>query len=153
MCEAEADCQASASAEANASLECTPPQLKVDYTFAAAIEGNLDAQAAFTARLSELKVRGTAILQGAAKYEALLTGKVNGREVFKPAPLAQLTASMSALANTTAIAKFDIPAGKLGCAVSGFVEAGRISSALVSGTTAKLQAQTNFVTAFTGGFS
>jgi modification target Cys-rich repeat protein len=152
-CDAEADCQASASAEANASLECTPPQLKVDYAFAAAINNDLDAQAAFTARLSELKVRGIAILQGAAKYEALLTGKVNGRVVFNPSPLAQLTASMSGLANVSAIAKFDIPAGKLACVVPAFVEAGRISSALVTGTTAKLQAQANFVTAFTGGFA
>ncbi len=152
MCDATVDCQASAKAEANASLDCTPPQLKVDYTFAAGIATDAEAKAEFTAKITELRTRGVAILQGAAKYEALLTGKVEGRVVFEPSPLAQLQASMTGLATPSAVARFDIPLGKLSCVVPAFVEAGRVASSLATGTATTLQAQASFVTAFTGGF-
>jgi hypothetical protein len=152
-CEAEADCQASASAEANASLECTPPQLKVDYAFAANLSANADAQAKFTARIGELKLKGLAIVQGSARYEALLTGKVEGRTVFEPSPLAGLTASVTAMAKPSGYANFDIPAGKVACVVTAVAEAGRITNTLVSGTTASLKNQKDFVAAFSGGFS
>jgi hypothetical protein len=151
-CEASADCQASAKAEANASLECTPPQLSVDFAFNAMAEGNLDAQAEFTARLSELKTRGVAIIQGAAKYEALLTGEVNGTVVFDPSPLEGLQASVQGFANANAIAEFDIPVGKLACVVPAFQEAGRIAASLATDTAVTLQAQGDFVAAFSGGF-
>jgi hypothetical protein len=149
-CDAAADCQASAKAEANASLECTPPQLTVDYAFAANV--NAQAQAAFTARLSELKLRGAAIIQGAAKYEALLTGEVEGEVVFDPSPVAQLQASVRALANVDAIGRFDIAVGKLPCVVPAFREAVTLSGSLLTDTQTTLAAQGEFVTAFAGGF-
>jgi len=151
-CEAAAECQASAKAEANASLECTPPQLKLDYALQAGAQADIDAQAQFSARITELKARGLAIVQGAAKYEALLTGKIEGRTVFNPSPLAELQTSVTGLANANAIAEFDIPAGKLACVVPAFQEAGRMLTALGSSTQATLQAQASFVGAFTAGF-
>lgn len=150
-CEASADCQASAKAEANASLDCTPPQLKIDYTFAAS--ANAQAQAQFSARLSELKLRGVAIVQGAAKYEALINGRVNGTVVFAPSPLAELRASVDGFANASAFADFDIAPARIPCAVAAFAEASPILAGLASSTTATISAQTSFVSAFTGGFS
>jgi len=151
-CDASADCQASAKAEANASLECTPPQFKLEYAFAAGGNADLDAQASFTARITELKARGLAIVQGAAKYEALLTGKVEGRTVFETSPLAQLRASVTGLANANAIAEFDIPAGKLPCVLPAFQEAGATLASLATNTAGTLEAQASFVGAFTSGF-
>lgn len=150
MCDARAECQASAKAEANASLECTPPQLTVDFVFAA--NANLAAQAAFTARLSELKVRGAAILQGAAKYDALISGKVNGEVVFAPSPFAQLRTSIQNLATASAIANFEIAPGNVTCAIQGFADAVSLTADIAGSTTATLAAQAEFVTAFTGGF-
>lgn len=152
-CDASADCQASAKAEANASLECTPPQLNIDFTYSAAAEANLQAQAEFSARLTELKARGVAIVQGAAKYEALLTGSVEGRVVFTPSPLAELRTSVTGFANADAFARFDIPAAKIPCALDAFGEAAAALSSLGTSTTATLSAQAEFVSAFTTGFS
>jgi hypothetical protein len=149
-CDATARCEASARAEANASLECTPPQLKIDYQFGANVA--LNAQAQFTARLSELKVRGVAIVQGAAKYEALLTGKVEGRVVFDPAPVADLRARVQAFANIDAMGEFDMPAAKIPCAVTAFTQAGTMLGGMATQTAATLEAQAEFVTAFTTGF-
>jgi hypothetical protein len=149
-CEASADCQASAKAEANASLECTPPQLNIDY--ALNVDAEASAQALFTARLAEVKARGIAIVQGAAKYEALFTGEVNGEVVFEPSPAAALTTSVQGFANASAFARFDIPAAKIPCAVTAFADAADIVGAFATETTATLQAQAAFVGEFTTGF-
>lgn len=151
-CDASAECKASAKAEANASLECTPPRFDIDYAFSASAQGNLEAQAKFTARISEIRARGLAIVQGAAKYEALLTGKVEGRVVFDPSPVAQLRSSVQGLANINAIADFDIPPGKLPCVLPAFQEAGRMLTDLGTETAGTLEAQASFVSAFTAGF-
>jgi hypothetical protein len=151
-CDASADCKASARAEANATLDCTPPQLKLDYEFAGLLDGNIGAQAEFSARLTELRTRGIAIVQGAAQYEALLTGKVEGNTVFATSPLADLTASVQGLANANAIARFDIPTGKLACVVPAFSTAGSMLGGMASGMTATISAQAEFVSAFTAGF-
>jgi modification target Cys-rich repeat protein len=153
-CTATADCQASAKAEANASLECTPPQLSLEYAFA----GNLDAnaRAQFSARLNEVKLRGAAIVQGFTKYQALITGKVsaeaNAPLVFDPPPFVALRASFTALATPSAFADFDISLGKVACVVPALQEAGTVAASLATETTGALQAQASFVTAFTGGF-
>jgi modification target Cys-rich repeat protein len=151
-CQASADCQASAKAEANASLECTPPQFKLDYTLAGNANANLTQKTQFMARMTELKARGIAIVQGAAKYEALITGKVEGRTVFEPAPFVELQGKITAMANPSAYADFDIPVAKAACIVPAFTEAGRIVSGLATSTSATLEAQADFVAAFTAGF-
>jgi hypothetical protein len=153
-CSATAECQASAKAEANASLDCTPPQLSLEYTFLGSADANARAQ--FSARLNEVKLRGAAIVQGFTKYQALITGKVSAEVdapvVFDPPPFVALRASLTGLADANVIANFDIPAGKLFCVVPAFEEAGRIAASLATETTGALQAQGAFVTAFTGGF-
>ena len=92
-------------------------------------------------------------MQGAAKYEALLTGKVEGRVVFNPSPVADISTRVQAFVNPTAFASFDIPTAKIPCVVTAFTDAGRILSGLTTQTAATLEAQTDFVAAFTSGFS
>jgi hypothetical protein len=151
-CEASAKCQASAKAEANASLACTPPQLKLDYAFRANAQAN--ARAEFSARIGEVRARGLAIVQGAAKYEALLTGKVEGRVVFEPSPIAQLSTSVQGMVagNGTAFADLDIAPGKIACVLPALREAGNMMSSMGSSTESTIAAQAEFVSAFKGGF-
>lgn len=151
-CEASAECQASAKAEANASLDCTPPQLDVDFVLSAEAQGDLDVQAAFTARLTELKARGAAIVQGAARFEALITGRVEGEVVFNPSPVQELRTSVQAFANTDVVANLNIAPGRLPCVIDAVAEAATMSQRLLQDTSATLQAQAAFVGAFTAGF-
>jgi hypothetical protein len=150
MCDASAECQASAKAEASASLECTPPQLDIDFNYAANV--NAEARAEFSAKLTELRTRGIAIVQGAAKYGALLNGRVDGQVVFDPAPLEELTGEIEGLVSANAFADFDIPIGKIACVLPAFQEAADIVGELATDTGTTLQAQAAFVTAFTSGF-
>jgi hypothetical protein len=152
-CDASADCQASASAQANANLTCTPPSLKLDYSFKADVKA--DAQASFLARLSELRVRGAAMIQGFAKYSALFDGKIDGEVVIKPSPVASLVTSIQGFASLNASADIlkDIPPGRIGCVVPAFNEAATELSGLVSGAKDSIAAQAKFAAAFTGGFS
>jgi hypothetical protein len=149
-CDATADCQAQAKAQAKASLECTPPRLDLDYGFKAGVKA--DAQATFIARLGELKVRAGAIVQGAGKMTALINGKVDGKVVFAPSPVEELTASLSGFASAKGIASFkEIPPGRLGCVVPAFIEAGTDLAAVVSSTAATIAAQGKFVAYITTG--
>lgn len=150
-CDASADCQASASAQASASLECTPPQIDVAFTYAANVDA--EAQAAFSAKIAELRTRGAAIVQGAAKYEALITGEIDGRVVFETSPLEQVQASLTALADINFESDFNIPVGKITCVADAFRQAGPIAASLATDTATTLQAQAEFVGAFTTGFS
>jgi modification target Cys-rich repeat protein len=148
-CDASADCQAQAKAQAKASLECQPPRLDINYGFKAGVKA--DAQAEFTARLAQLKVRAGAIVQGAAKMTALVTGKVDGKVVFDPSPVAELTASLKGFANADAVAKFDIPKGRLLCVVPAFIEAGKALGDVATTTGNTVSAQAKFVTYITTG--
>jgi modification target Cys-rich repeat protein len=158
-CMATAACQASAKAEANASLDCTPPQLKIDYALNGAVSA--EARAQFTARLAEVKARGAAIVQGLAKYRALVTGEaevvVDGQAqiqtVFNPSPAAALAASVRGFATASAFAEFDVPAVKIPCVIDAVAEAGPILTSLTTGTAASIEAQAAFVGEFTTGFS
>jgi hypothetical protein len=153
MCDAAADCQASAKAEANASLECTPPQLRIDYELNAV--ANLTARAEFAARLSELKVRGVAIVQGAAKYEALINGRVNGQVVFNPAPLVVVPTELEGVLEAGAEGDLfaDIPPGRIGCVIPALTASVGMLEDMGTSATANLSAQGRFATAITGGFS
>lgn len=147
-CEASADCQAQASAQANASLECTPPSVDITFAFA----GGVDAagQAAFLVKLDALKVRGAAILQGAAKLSALVTGEVNGEVVFSPSPLADLSASMGGLISAGVSGEFEIPAGRLPCVIPALQEAVGVLSSASTDLTVVISAQADFATVFSG---
>jgi hypothetical protein len=120
-CDASAKCNAQASAQASASLQCTPPSLDLSYGFKAGVSAQ--AQADFTARIAEFKARGAAIVQGASRLSALVTGKINGQVVFSPAPLDQIKGSLQGFASADAVANLDIPVGRLPCVVPAFTEA------------------------------
>jgi modification target Cys-rich repeat protein len=122
-CDATADCQANASAQADAKIECTPPTLDISYGFKAGVTAA--AQADFIGKLAILKARGQAIIQGAGKLSALVDGTVEGKVVYEVSPLDGLVASLKGFANADAIAKFDIPAGRIACVVPAFVDAGK----------------------------
>ena len=141
-CDASADCEAQASAQANASVECTPPSLEFDFAF----NGGIDAaaQAAFIARLRELKIRGIAILQGAANLEVLLTGKVDGAVVFEVSPVAQLTGSIEGLISAGFDGGLDIPLGRLPCVLPAFQDSAEALGDITTGFTGTISAQADF---------
>lgn len=149
-CEASADCQASASAQANASLECTPPSLDIGFAFNANVQA--DAQAQFVARIGELKVRGAAILQGAAKLKALVNGEIDGQVVFDPAPLAGLQASMKGIVSAGASGDLfaDVPKGRIACVIPAMTEAVNVLGKAAGEVGGTIQAQAMFATVFGG---
>lgn len=146
-CDASADCKAQASAQASANLSCTPPALDIGFTFT----GDASAQGAFTAKMGALKVEGIAIVQGFGSLTALFTGKIDGKTVISPAPLAQVTSSVQGLVSGSGSVFADIPAGRITCAIAGFTEAGTILSTLGTNAQASITAQTGFVGSLTSG--
>lgn len=153
-CDASADCQAQASAQASANLECTPPQLSVGFELNATASADATAAAEFGAKMEVLKVKGAAILAGFAKYEALITGKIDGKVVFKTSPLAAITGSVKGMATLDASADIfaDIPTGRITCVIPAFEKSVTALADVTSGATATLTAQGKFATAFTSGF-
>jgi modification target Cys-rich repeat protein len=150
-CEASADCRAQAKAQASASVECTPPSLEVGFEFS----GEASAQAAFLARVGELKLRGIAILRGFTKYQALISGRVDGQVVFNPAPLVVVTTELEGVIEAGAEGELfaDIPPGRIGCVLPALTESVGMLEGMSTSATANLSAQGRFATAITGGFS
>lgn len=66
-----AECQATVDAKANASIECSPPSLDISFEFAAALDGDLAAQAEFRAWLEGFRVRFAAIVALRAEAEVI----------------------------------------------------------------------------------
>ncbi len=147
-CDASADCQAQAKAQASASLECTPPSLDIGFEFAANVDAA--AEATFVAKFAELKLRGASILQGFARYEALISGRVNGEVVFTPSPLNGVIAAVGALDVDGEIFA-DIPVFRLGCAGTALVESASLLGTLSADAAATLQAQGRFAAVLIGG--
>jgi hypothetical protein len=148
-CDASAKCNAQASAQGNASLKCSPPSLDLSYGFKAGV--NAAAQASFVARLGEFKARGTAIVQGAARLTALVDGKIDGKVVINPSPLAELKASVQGFASLDAIGSFDIPPGRLDCVVPAFAKAVTGLGEVATGVAGTISAQAKVVTLVTTG--
>jgi modification target Cys-rich repeat protein len=147
-CEASADCQAQAKAQANASLECTPPQIDITFAFHADLLADPELAAEFTTKMTELKTRGAAILQGAAKLSALVTGEVNGEVVFSPSPLADLSAQMGGLVSAGVEGEYDIPIGRLPCVIPALAEAVDVLADASTDLTGVIQAQVEFAAVF-----
>lgn len=150
-CDASADCKAQAKAQASANIECTPPSLDIGFEFAGGV--NAAAQAAFTARLKDLRLRGVAILQGFARYEALITGELDGVAVFPEPPLALVTGELNAVVTAGVSGNLfsDIPVFRAGCAISALRESVTLLGQVGSGATANLAAQADFAAVLTGG--
>lgn len=148
-CNASADCQAQAKAQAKASLTCQPPRLDIAYNFNAGVSAS--AQADFVARLDQVKVRAAAIVQGAARMSALVTGKVDGQVVFDPSPVDDITNSVKGFFSADAFANLKIPLGRLDCVVPAFKEAADDLASVATGTADTITAQAKFVTYITTG--
>jgi len=141
-CEASAECNAQASAQAEANIECTPPSLDFVVEFNAGVTA--DAQAAFLARLGELRVRGAAIIQGFARAEALLNGRVNGEVVFNPAPFARVRTEFEGLVSAGLSGEFEIAPGRIDCVLPAIEEAVTIVGEISTDFTASVAAQASF---------
>jgi hypothetical protein len=150
-CEASAECRAQAKAQASASVECTPPSLEIGFEFT----GDASAQAAFLARVGELKLRGIAILRGFTKYQALINGRVDGQVVFDPAPVAVVMDSMEVVIEAGADGSLfaGVPSGRVPCVLKELPASVEILTDITTNATANLSAQGKFATAITGGFS
>lgn len=145
-CEASADCNASASAQGEASIECTPPSLEFQFNFSAGLEGDLSAQAAFRARIGELRVRGAAILQGFAQMGAIINGRVNGELVFDPPPLVNIQQQFSGVIDAAASGEFEIAPGRIDCVVPALREAADVLASVATDTAGTIEAQASFST-------
>lgn len=149
-CEASANCEASASAQASANIECTPPSLEFQYNLAADLQGNgeaeVSARAQFEARITALRVRGAAILQGFAQLGAVINGQVNGEVVFNPAPLARIQTEFTAVIDLAASGEFEIAPGRIDCVIPALQEAVDVLGSLAGETAGTLQAQAAFST-------
>lgn len=149
-CEASANCEASASAQASANIECTPPSLEFQFNLGADLQGNgaaeVAARAQFEARLTALRVRGAAILQGFAQLGAIVNGQVNGEVVFDPTPLARIQAQFSAVIDLAAAGEFDIAPGRIACVIPALNEAVEVMTSVATETGGTIAAQAEFST-------
>jgi hypothetical protein len=151
-CEASADCQAQAKAQGSASVECTPPKFEIGFNYQAS--ANASAQAEFGAKMAALQVKGAAILQGFAKYSALIDGKVDGQVVFEKAPLAVVTGELQGVISAGVKGKLftGIAVGRIPCVIPALEGSVTMLGDIGTQAKANLTAQGKFVTALTGGF-
>jgi hypothetical protein len=151
-CKAEADCQAQASAQASANVECKPPSLDIGFDFKADVEA--DAQAQFMAEIDALKVHGIAMLQGVAQYQALFTGKVDGKVVFETAPIKGVQVALQGVIDDGIEGKLtaDIPVFRLNCAFDALSASVKMLKNLGADAEANFEAQAKFAGELTGGF-
>jgi hypothetical protein len=114
--EVQANCKASASAQASASVECTPPQLDIDFVFT----GSATARAAFIARLTVIKAEMSGIIQGLVNARVLVEGDA---DAMIPSIDETLSAQMDAAGNLSFDALEGVtPYGAL-CAAAALVDA------------------------------
>jgi hypothetical protein len=151
-CEATADCQAQAKAQGSANIQCSPPSFDVGFEFKAGVDAS--AQAEFGAKLAALQVKGAAILQGFTKYEALISGKVDGQVVFNPSPIAVVKAELEGVVEAGVEGKLfaDIPPGRITCVIPAMSASVSLLGKISTNATANLAAQAKFAGALSGGF-
>ncbi len=147
-CDASAKCEASASAQASANVECTPPSIDLRFNLAGNLSGNGDAavaaRAEFQAKISALRVRGAAIMQGFAQLGALVNGRVEGELVFDPTPVARITSQFTAVISAAASGEFEIAPGRIDCVIPALEEAKDVLASVASETAGTLSAQASF---------
>jgi hypothetical protein len=153
-CEASAECSGQAKAQASANVECTPPQLEIAFEFTGMAAADLQAQASFSAKMTALQARGVAILQGFAKYEALITGEVGGEVVFDPSPLLVVRGELEAVIEVGVEGDLfaDIPIGRIACVIPAMTGSIELLTGIAAEAGATLDAQASFAGALTGGF-
>lgn len=150
-CDASADCQAQASAQASADIQCTPPSIDLQYGFKAGLSG--EAQGEFLAKIGELKVRGVAILQGFARLGALVTGEVDGKVVFDPSPVVEITGALGGVISAGVEGELfaNVPKGRLLCVIPALQEAVKALNSVATETAGTLEAQASFAAFITTG--
>lgn len=150
-CDASADCQAQASAQASADIQCTPPSIDLQYAFAANVDA--EAQGKFLAKIGELKVRGIAILQGFARLGALVTGEVDGKVVFDPSPVVEITGALQGVISAGVEGDLfaNVPKGRLLCVIPALQEAVKALGSVATETKGTLEAQASFAAFITTG--
>ena len=150
-CDASANCEAQASAQASANVDCTPPGLDIQYAFSAGVDAT--AQGEFIAKLGVLKVRGIAILQGFARLGALVTGEVDGKVVFDPSPVVEITGALNAVVSAGVEGDLfaDVPKGRLLCVIPAMGEAVTALKGVATETKGTLEAQASFAAFITSG--
>lgn len=67
-----AECEASVDAKASASVECTPPQVAITWSWSAEFAADADAQAEFRGFITDLRLRYSAILAARAQADLVL---------------------------------------------------------------------------------
>jgi hypothetical protein len=127
-----AECEASVEAKADASIECTPPQLAVDFQLSAALEGDANARAEFNAWLegfkgriaamAAIRAKGDIVVDAAGKLAAsgegaidALFGELSGSADLKvqvggACAVANLPAALSAIGSAAGEASGEITA-------------------------------------------
>ena len=112
-----------------------------------------ELQGAFVARIGELRVRGAAVLQGAARLSALITGKIDGEVVFNPSPLAQITASLNGVVQAGADGELfaDVPKGRLLCVIPAMQEAVKALASVGADAQGTIEGQLEFASVFQAG--
>jgi hypothetical protein len=151
-CSATADCQAQAKAQGSANIQCSPPKLDVGFKVKAGVDAS--AQAEFGAKLAALQVKGVAILQGFAKYEALINGKVDGQVVFNPSPIAVVKGELEGVVEAGVEGDLfaDIAPGRITCVIPAMSASVSLLGKITTNATTNLAAQAKFAGALTGGF-
>src|SRR5690606_2299589 len=111
------------------------------------------AQAEFVAQMNVFRVRAMAILQGAARLEALITGEVDGRVVFETSPLANVQAQVTGLVDAGVSGDIEIAPGRIACVIPAFEAAGQTLVKVGTDAQATLSGWAEFVSAIKGGLS
>lgn len=142
-CEASADCQASASAQASANVECTPPSLEMQFEYAAALAGDIGAQAEFRAKINALRVHGAAILQGFARLRGLIDGDFGGGVMVEP-PLVQIRTSIEGIIDAGISGDIDVPAGRIQCVIPAMRDSVTLLGEFATNAAGTLEAQARF---------
>jgi len=143
-CSVSAGCQRMAAAQGSASLWCAPPIVELHFTKPFGVPDGV--WGGFLYRTTTLERRATAILQGAAQLDLLITGKSGGQVLFNPAPLSVVTTVLQQIVGS--IDTLSIPEGRRACvepAVQAAVGA-LADSALSAANT--IEAQTQFAALF-----
>jgi modification target Cys-rich repeat protein len=112
-CDASEICAAQSRARGQAALECSAPRLRFSFV----LQGSLDSDvaAAFIERMAQLELGGAALLDDQASLQALMTGVVDGEQVFDPAPIVEIADRFAPLTDALFEEDFELPGARKEC--------------------------------------
>ena len=127
-----AECQASVDAKAKANVQCTPPQLEIEYKFAAGVDANGAAE--FRALMNVLRTRFAAMIAIEGKLKGVLTAAQS-----LSAQAGGLIGNVKTELEASGDVDLKVTVG-IGCAVGQVGAVGTIMGESVSSLTASAQA-------------